>query len=57
MVTQHVIAETLNRRRGWLKDHAEAARKSAISLVEKFDVEEQPCRIRDLAANTPISKR
>jgi hypothetical protein len=52
MVTQHVIAETLNCRRGWLRDHREDARRSGVLLVERFDVEEQPCCISDLAADT-----
>jgi predicted nucleic acid-binding protein len=51
MVTQHVIAETLNCRRGWFKDHTEDVRKSGVSLVTRFEIEEQPCRISDLAAD------
>ena len=55
-VTQHVIAETLNCRRGWLRDNRKAARRSASSLVEDFDLEERPCCIRDLAANDAYLK-
>ncbi|MGA3096609.1 MAG: hypothetical protein ABSF25_09170 [Bryobacteraceae bacterium] len=51
VVTQHVMAETLSPLRGWLKAHAEPVRKSAISLVEKFGVEEKSCPFRDLIAS------
>jgi predicted nucleic acid-binding protein len=56
MVTQHIIAETLNCRRGWLRDNREAARSSAVSLVQEFAMEGRPCRIVDLAANAAYLK-
>jgi hypothetical protein len=55
-VTQHVIAETLSPLRGWLKVHSEAVREGGISLVRTFDLEELPCRIRDLAADEAYRK-
>ena len=56
IVTQHVVAETLSRLRGWLKVRSEAVRNSGISLVLAFGLEEQPCRIRDLAADEAYLK-
>lgn len=52
IITQHVVVEALKfSRRGWLRDHKDAVRDAAISLLNEFSVEEHSCPILDLHAN------
>ena len=52
IITQHVVVEALkSSRAGWLQDHKDAVRDTAICLLDEFKVEEHSCPILDLHGN------
>jgi predicted nucleic acid-binding protein len=52
IITQHVVVEALKfSRTGWLRDHKDDVRESAIALVTEFGVEDLSCPILTLHAS------